>query len=102
MLTFGILTFAFSTILGWSYYGEKGMEYLVGQKFCSPYRLAFVAVIVLGATVKLDLVWNIADMLNALMAIPNLIAILFLSHVIVRETRLYLWSDRLDDYPREE
>jgi AGCS family alanine or glycine:cation symporter len=52
--------------------------------------------------VKLDLVWNIADMLNALMAIPNLLSILFLSHVIVRETKLYLWSDRLDDYPKEE
>ena len=102
LLTFGILTFAFSTILGWSYYGEKGMEYLGGQKLRVPYRIAFILVIIIGATVKLDLVWNIADMLNALMAIPNLLSILFLSHVIVRETKLYLWSDRLDDYPKEE
>lgn len=102
LLTFGILTFAFSTILGWSYYGEKGIEYLGGQKWRIPYRLLFIAVVFIGALTKLDLVWNLADMLNALMAIPNLVSVLFLSNVVVRETRLYLWSDRLDDYPNCE
>lgn len=99
LLTFGILTFAFSTILGWSYYGEKGMEYLGGKRWRLPYRLLFIAVVFLGAQTKLDLVWNLADMLNALMAIPNLVSVLFLSNVVVRETKMYLWSDRLDDYP---
>ena len=98
-LTFGIITFAFSTILGWSYYGEKGMEYLGGRRWRFPYRIVYSLLVVVGATVKLDLVWNISDMLNALMAIPNLLSIIFLSSVIVRETKLYLWSDRLDDYP---
>lgn len=99
LLTFGIITFAFSTILGWSYYGEKGMEYLGGRRLRFPYRIVYIAVIMVGATVKLDLVWNLSDMLNALMAIPNLVSIVFLSGVVVNETRLYLWSDRLDDYP---
>lgn len=99
LLTFGIITFAFSTILGWSYYGEKGMEYLGGRRLRFPYRIVYIAVIMVGATVKLDLVWNLSDMLNALMAIPNLVSIIFLSGVVVNETRLYLWSDRLDDYP---
>lgn len=102
LLTFGILTFAFSTILGWSYYGEKGMEYLGGRRFRLPYRLVYIILIIVGSIVKLDLVWNLSDMLNALMAIPNLISILFLAGVIVRETSLYLWSDRLDDYPNNE
>ena len=99
LLTFGILTFAFSTILGWSYYGEKGMEYLGGRRYRLPYRLVYIALIVVGAVVKLDLVWNISDLLNAFMAIPNLVAVLCLSGVVVHETKLYLWSDRLDDYP---
>lgn len=99
LLTFGVLTFAFSTILGWSYYGEKGIEYLGGRRWRIPYRLMFIILTFVGAVVKLELVWNISDMLNALMAIPNLVSILLLSGVIVKETKLYLWSDRLDDYP---
>lgn len=102
LLTFGVITFAFSTILGWSYYGEKGVEYLGGARLRIPYRLVYVVLIMVGAVVKLDLVWNISDMLNAFMAIPNLVSILLLSGVIVRETKLYLWSDRLDDYPNEQ
>ena len=99
LLTFGVITFAFSTILGWSYYGEKGIEYLGGRRWRIPYRVLFIILTFVGAIVKLELVWNISDMLNALMAIPNLVSILFLSGVIVKETKLYLWSDRLDDYP---
>ncbi|MCF0198776.1 MAG: amino acid carrier protein, partial [Bacteroidaceae bacterium] len=99
LLTFGIVTFAFSTILGWSYYGEKGMEYLVGYRSRIPYRFVYIILTFIGSVAQLDLVWNVADLLNAFMTIPNLLCVLLLSGVVVRETRLYLWSDRLDDYP---
>lgn len=99
LLTFGIVTFAFSTILGWSYYGEKGIEYLGGSRLRVPYRIVFIVLVFVGAVAHLDLVWNLADMLNALMAIPNLLSVLCLSSVVVRETDRFLWSDRLDDYP---
>lgn len=90
LLTFGIITFAFSTILGWSYYGERAIEYLGGKRLVLPYRVLYIALVFVGAVVKLDLVWNLADLMNALMAIPNLISLLFLSPVIVAETRKYL------------
>jgi AGCS family alanine or glycine:cation symporter len=96
LLTFGLLTFAFSTILGWCYYGEKGMEYLKGRAWVRPYRLAFIIVVFIGSVMQLGVVWNLADCMNALMAIPNLISILALSGIIVHETRKYLWRDRLD------
>lgn len=96
LLTFGLTTFAFSTILGWSYYGERCVEYLKGKKWMLTYRLLYIASIFLGSIVSLGLVWNIADCMNALMAIPNLISLLFLSGIIVHETRKYLWRDRLD------
>ena len=97
ILSVGILTFAFSTILGWSYYGEKAMEYLGGKKWIIYYRIAYIAAAFLGSVMNLTVVWNIADSMNALMAIPNLIALLLLSGVAVRETRKYLWSGRLND-----
>jgi AGCS family alanine or glycine:cation symporter len=97
ILTFGLITFAFSTILGWSYYGEKGMEYLLGTKGIVPYRLVFVLVAFLGSVLSLDIVWKIADALNALMTIPNLIAVLLLSGVIAAETKKYLKGDHIDD-----
>lgn len=90
ILVVGIITFAWSTILGWSYYGERCAQYLWGKKSLLPYKLIFVAVVVVGPVLALDLVWTIADILNALMAIPNLIAVLLLSGVIARETRHYL------------
>lgn len=90
LLAFGSLTFAFSTILGWSYYGERAVEYLSGRKYLSLYRILFLITVYLGAVVSLDLVWNLADIFNALMAIPNLISLILLSGVIVRETRKYL------------
>jgi AGCS family alanine or glycine:cation symporter len=95
--TFGIITFAFSTLLGWSYYGEKGMEYLLGTRGIVPYRCIFVLVAFLGVIPSLKIVWDIADILNALMTIPNLIAVLLLSGVIVAETKKYLKDDHIND-----
>ena len=102
LLTFGIITFAFSTILGWCYYGEKAMEYLKGKKWMLVYRGIFIAVVFVGATVQLAVVWNLADIANALMAIPNLVSLIFLSGIIAKETQKYLWNDRLDDADDEE
>lgn len=94
ILVVGIISFAFSTILGWAYYGERCVEYFVGKKGLIPYRVLYIAVAVIAPVVALDVVWDIADILNALMAIPNLIAVLLLSPVIVKETKRYL--DDLD------
>ncbi|GJL79138.1 MAG: transporter [Nitrospinaceae bacterium] len=87
IVTLGIVNFAFSTILGWSYYGEKCFEYLVGERFVPFYRYVWVAFVFVGAVVKLDLVWNFSDVMNGLMAIPNLIGLLFLSGLLARETK---------------
>ena len=87
LLTFGIVTFAFSTILGWSYYGERSVEYLCGKRYLNVYRVLYVGAIFAGAIVQLTVVWNLADLLNGLMAIPNLISLLALAGVIVAETR---------------
>lgn len=96
LLTFGLFTFSFSTILGWSYYGERALEYLSGKRLILPYRIAYIAAVFVGAVMGLQLVWNLADVMNALMAIPNLISLLALNGIIVHETRKYLWRDRLD------
>jgi AGCS family alanine or glycine:cation symporter len=96
VLTFGLITFAFSTILGWSYYGERCAEYLLGSKINIPYRMLYVFVTFLGAWVPLSMVWDIADILNALMAIPNIIAVLLLSGLIYKETEYYL-DGRIDE-----
>lgn len=96
LLTFGLLTFAFSTILGWCYYGERAVEYLRGRRWVICYRVAYIAAVFLGSVTGLSLVWNLADCMNALMAIPNLLSLLFLSGVIVHETRKYLWRGQLD------
>ena len=92
LLTVGLLTFVFSTILGWSYYGEKAVEYILGTRAIVPYRVLWVAAVMVGSVVKLDIVWNFADVANALMALPNLFALLALSGVVVAETRTYLWE----------
>ena len=89
LLTFGIIAFAFSTILGWSYYGERAIEYLSGKRFITLYRILYVGGIFVGAIVQLTVIWNMADLLNGLMAIPNLISLLALTSVIVAETRRY-------------
>jgi AGCS family alanine or glycine:cation symporter len=95
--TFGVITFAFSTLMGWSYYGEKGVEYLLGTRGIIPYRCLFILVAYLGVIPSLNVIWGIADTLNALMAIPNLVAVLLLSGVIVAETKKYLKDDHIDD-----
>lgn len=97
ILTFGILTFALSTILGWSYYGERAVEYLAGRRFIKWYRIVWVVLCFAGSVMSLDVVWNIADIMNALMAVPNLISLLLLSGVLARETDYYLWGNRLDE-----
>lgn len=90
LLTICLVLFAFTTIIGWSYYGERCVEYLAGVKWIKPYRLVFIAMVACGAFLKLDAVWVIADIVNALMALPNLIGLLGLSGVVVAETKLYL------------
>ncbi len=97
ILTFGLFTFAYSTILGWSYYGEAGIRYLFGKKGILPYRIVYTLVVFAGAVLSLDLVWTIGDTLNAFMIIPNIICILLLTPIIVKETKKYLYSDKLYD-----
>ena len=97
LLTFGILTFAFSTILGWSYYGESAVNYIEKRKTNRFYRILYIVFLFFGSIINLDIIWNIADCMNALMAIPNLVALLLLSGVAAKETRHYLWSNHLDD-----
>lgn len=96
LLAFGLLTFAFSTILGWELYGERAVEYLGGSRWTKPYRVLYTVAVFIGSVVSLDIVWNLADCMNALMAIPNLLSLLFLNGIIVHETRKYLWRGRLD------
>jgi alanine or glycine:cation symporter, AGCS family len=96
ILTLGLLTFVFSTILGWSYYGEKAAEYLLGTRVIKPYRWLWVGAVMLGSVLSLSTVWSLADVTNGLMAIPNLISLIALNGVIVAETRRYLWNNDLD------
>ncbi|WP_317854821.1 sodium:alanine symporter family protein [Chakrabartyella piscis] len=102
VLTIGLITFAWSTILGWSYYGERVWIYLVGSKVIKPFRVVWTLVVFVGCVTALDLVWNIADTLNAMMAFPNLVALLGLSGVIVSETKKYLWDDNMEAWSTDE
>lgn len=103
LLSFGLLTFAFSTILGWSYYGERAVEYLKGKKWTYAYRLIYIIAVFFGSIANLSIVWNLADCMNALMAIPNLLSLLLLNGIIVHETRKYLWRGHLDrEMPEED
>ena len=100
ILTLGIICFAYSTILGWAYYGERAVEYFAGKKGLIPYRLLYLAVAVIAPVVELDVVWALDDILNALMAIPNLLAVLFLSKEIAADTKKYINDlDAWDDTP---
>ena len=100
ILVVGIISFAYSTILGWAYYGERCVEYFAGKAGLLPYRLLYVAVLLVAPVLALDLVWKVADILNALMAIPNLTAVLLLSQVIVKETKKYIKNlDAVDHTP---
>ena len=96
VLTVGLLTFVFSTILAWSYYGEKAAEYLFGDRVVLPYRLLWVAAVLVGSVATLPVVWSFADIANGLMAIPNLVSLLALNGVLVAETRKYLAPGMLD------
>jgi alanine or glycine:cation symporter, AGCS family len=94
-VAFSLVIFTFTTILGWSYYGEKCWIYLLGRRAVLPFRLAWVLAVFAGAVVKLEFVWLLADTLNALMAIPNLIALLVLSPVVVKLTKSYFAKDNI-------
>ena len=96
VLTVGLLTFVFSTILGWSYYGEKAAEYLFGTQVIRPYRVMWVIAVMVGSVQPIAVVWTFSDIANGLMAVPNLIALLGLSGVVVKETQEYLWSGNID------
>ncbi|MBE1533130.1 alanine/glycine:cation symporter family protein [Actinomadura algeriensis] len=89
IVTFGVLFFAFSTLIGWSYYGERCMEYLFGRKAVLPYRLVFLAMVYVGSVSTITVVWNFSDVMNGLMALPNLVGLLILSPLVWRETRAY-------------
>jgi len=92
VLTVGLLTFVFSTILGWAYYGEKAAEYLFGTGAIGPYRVLWVVAVMLRSVVSLKAVWDFADIANGLMALPNLVSLIALSGVLVAETRTRLWE----------
>ena len=89
IVALGLVLFAYSTVLGWSYYGEKSIVYLFGDKVAMPYRVVFCLFVGIGAVAQLDLVWAISDVMNGLMAVPNLIGLIFLSGVVAAETRRY-------------
>ena len=102
LVSLSVIFFAFSTLIGWSYYGERSLESLVGRAGTIPYRLLFTLTVFLGATVELELVWSFSDLANGLMALPNLIGLLILSGLVARETKAYLKFDpRLRASPEE-
>ena len=96
ILSVGLLTFVFSTILGWSYYGEKAAEYLIGERAVKPYRYLWVAAVMVGSVATMPAVWAFADIANGLMAVPNLISLIALSGVAAAETRRYLWEGDIE------
>jgi len=105
VLTISLVLFAFTTILGWNYYGERACIYLFGTKGVLPYRLIFIALVASGAFLKLEAIWILADIVNGLMAIPNLIALIALAGVIVAETKLYMehrHEEDVEDVPVKE
>ncbi|GHD07411.1 alanine/glycine:cation symporter family protein [Zhihengliuella salsuginis] len=93
IVTLGLVFFAFSTILGWAYYGERNVDRLVGRKGVMPFRVLFAVIVFIGCTVPLSLVWTFADAMNGFMAVPNLIGMIILSGLVARETRHYLKHD---------
>lgn len=99
IVTFGVILFAYSTAISWSYYGDRCVSYLFGMGAVKPYRYAFCAFLIVGATIKIDLVWNLCDIMNGGMAIPNLVALILLSGVVFREMSEY--RVRIPDFDRE-
>jgi AGCS family alanine or glycine:cation symporter len=102
VLAIALSVFAFTTILGWSFYGERAMEYLFGLKSVLLYRIVFLIACFVGSVISLSIIWGFSDLMNGLMAFPNLVSLLLLSGVIVKETRHYLWEHRLDEKSEEE
>lgn len=100
-LTIGLLTFVYSTILGWSYYCEKAVEYLLGTRAVMPYRWLWVAASFIGSVTTLNVVWSFSDIFNGLMAIPNLISLIALSGLILAETEKYVWEGNFTEVDRE-
>lgn len=94
IVTIGLIFFAYSTILGWSYYGEKCAQYALGKRVIWPYRCLYTAFVMIGTVVSLDLVWAVSDVVNGLMAFPNLIGLVLLSGVVIRETQDYLAAEK--------
>ena len=92
-----MISFSYSTILGWSYYGSRCITYLFGKRAIKPYQVIYVVVAFLGAIGVGDIVWTISDIGNALMAIPNIIMVLLLSGMIAKETKYYIYDDNLDE-----
>ena len=88
LVSTGLIFFAFTTILGWNYYGERCVVYLMGTKAVLPYKIIFVGLVASGAFLHLDMIWIIADIVNGLMAIPNLIGLVLLRHVVIEETQI--------------
>jgi len=94
VLTVGLITFVFATILGWAYYGEKAAEYLFGTGAVQPYRVLWVIAVMGGSIISLPAVWSFADIANGLMALPNLVSLLAMTGVVVAETRAHLWETK--------
>ena len=99
--TTGYRTEGFTTILGWNYYGERCTEYLFGVKAIKPYRIVYLVLVASGAFLHLDMIWLLADIVNGLMAVPNLIGLIGLRHVVIAETRAYFSRDRDSDTESE-
>lgn len=97
VLAISLATFAFTTILGWCFYGESAVTYLWGKKYIIVYRIVFLILLFIGSVVSLSLIWNFSDLMNGLMAFPNLIVLLVLNGVIVSETKKYLWENKLHE-----
>jgi len=97
IVTLGLIFFAFTTIIGWNYYGERCTEFLFGVRGILPYKILYILIVASGAFLTLDVIWILADIVNGLMAIPNLIALLALRKVVVAETRKYFENLRAED-----
>lgn len=94
IVALGLILFAYSTLLGWSYYGEKSVEYILGERSVRPYRVLFSIFVAIGAVAHLEFVWSLADLMNGLMAVPNLIGLLALSSVVASETQKHFYDQR--------
>ena len=102
VLVIGMILFSYSTILGWSYYGNRCVTYLFGRRAIRPYQIVYALAAFLGAVGVADIVWTTSDIANAFMAIPNILMVLLLSGMIARETKHYVWDKNLDERTEDE